>query len=115
MGTVKLVLLLLMLSSIVFCAEEKVGRRRKVRRKILRRPAKEVVNEFEPETMQDEGRGFIQRTVDADVLDLSQNMEEEEASQETQEDLSHIDEDRAGRGYVQDSIFFASADGQKEL
>ena len=105
MGKLKLVLLLLMLSSIVFCAEEKVGRRRKVRRKILRRPVKDVVNEFEPEHMQEEGRGFIQRTVDADVLDLSQNIEEE-VSQETQEDLSHIDEDRAGRGYVQDSICF---------
>ena len=102
MGTVKLVLLLLMLSSIVFCAEEKVGRRRKVRRKILRRPVKD---EFEPENMQEEGRGFIQRTVDADVLDLSQNIEED-VNQETQQDPSLVDEDRAGRGYVQNSISF---------
>ena len=96
MGTMKTFLLLLMLSSIVFCAEEK-GRRRKVRRKILRRPVKEVVNSFEPENMEEEGRGFVRKTVDADVLDLSQNMEEAE-SQEVTRDLSHIDEDRAGRG-----------------
>ena len=96
MGTMKTFLLLLMLSSIVFCAEEK-GRRRKVRRKILRRPAKEVINSFEAENMEEEGRGFVRKTVDADVLDLSQNMEETESHGITQ-DLSHIDEDRAGRG-----------------
>ena len=96
MGPMKTFLLLLMLSSIVLCAEEK-GRRRKVRRKVLRRPVKEVVNSFEPENMQEEGRGFVHKTVDADVLDLSQNMEEAE-SQEVTRDLSHIDEDRAGRG-----------------
>ena len=96
MGTLKVFLILLVLSSIVFCAEEK-GRRRKVRRKILRRPVKEVDVTFEPEDIQDEGRGFVHKTVDADVLDLSQNMEVEE-NQNIEQDISHIDEDRAGRG-----------------
>ena len=80
----------------MFCAEEK-GRRRKVRRKVLRRPVKEVVNIFEPENVQDEGRGFVHKTVDADVLDLSQNLEMKE-NQDIEQDISHIEEDRAGRG-----------------
>ena len=85
-----------MLSSIVFCAEEK-GRRRKVRRKILRRPQQEVVNVYEPEDNQDEGRGFVHKTVDSNLLDLSENMDSDE-NEKVPQDISVVEEDRAGRG-----------------
>ena len=97
MEGLKLFLLLLMLSSIVFCAEEK-GRRRKVRRKVLRRPVQEAVTVFEPESDQEEGRGFVHKTVNVNALDLSEDNEEIEQNVEDQQDLSLIDEDRAGRG-----------------
>ena len=92
----RVLLLVLMISSIVFCAEEK-GRRRKVRRKVLRRPQQEVVNVYEPEENQEEGRGFVQKTVDSNVLDLSENMDSAE-NEELQQDISLVEEDRAGRG-----------------
>jgi hypothetical protein len=96
METFKVFLLLLVLSSIVFCAEEK-GRRRKVRRKVLRRPQQEVVNVYEPEDNQEEGRGFVHKTVDSNVLDLSENTDNDE-DEELQQDMSVVEEDRAGRG-----------------
>ena len=96
METFKVFLLLLMLSSIVFCAEEK-GRRRKVRRKILRRPQQEVVNVYEPEDNQEEGWGFVHKTVDSNLLDLSENMDSDE-TEKVQQDISVVEEDRAGRG-----------------
>ena len=98
METFKVLLLLVMLSSIIFCAEEK-GRRRKVRRKVLRRPQQEVVNVYEPEENQDEGRGFLHKTVDTNILDLSKSVKYEE-NEDLKQDTSIAEEDRAGRGYV---------------
>ena len=93
MKTFKTLLILLVISGIVFCAEEK-SRRRKVRRKIIRRPATEVVEEYEPEIAQFEGRSFPRQTGSAHVVEDEEISEDEEGPQ----GMELIEEDRAGRG-----------------
>ena len=98
METLKVFLVLLMLSSIVLSAEEK-GRRRKLRRKIIRRPVQEVASSFEPDSIPEEGRSFVLEMGDTAPVDLTEKTEVEE-NVENQQDISLIEEDRAGRGYV---------------
>ena len=93
MKTFKTLLILLVISGIVFSAEEK-SRRRKVRRKIIRRPATEVVEEYEPEIAQFEGRSFPRRTGSAHIVEDEEISEDEEGPQ----GMELIEEDRAGRG-----------------
>ena len=93
MKTFKTLLILMVLSGIVFCAEEK-SRRRKVRRKIIRRPAAEVVEEYEPEPGQDEGRSFPRQLGSAHIVEDEDIVEGEEGPQ----NMEMIEEDRAGRG-----------------
>ena len=93
METLKTLFVLLVISSIVFCAEEK-SRRRKVRRKIIRRPATEVVEEYEPEIPQVEGRSFPRQTGSAHIVEDEEISEDEEGPQ----GMELIEEDRAGRG-----------------
>ena len=96
MKTFKVLLVLLMISSIVLCADER-GRRRKVRRKVLRRPVQEVVNVYEPELIPEEGRSIVFQTEDSVVPELSEK-KEIEPIEDDQQDIVLIEEDRAGRG-----------------
>ena len=92
MKTFKTLLILLVISGIVFSAEEK-SRRRKVRRKIIRRPATEVVEEYEPEIPQVEGRSFPRQAGSALIVE-----EELSEDEEGPQGMELIEEDRAGRG-----------------
>ena len=93
MKTFKTLFILVVISGIVFCAEEK-SRRRKVRRKIIRRPATEVVEEYEPEIAEVEGRSFTRQTGSTHVVEDAENAEDDEGPQ----GMELIEEDRAGRG-----------------
>ena len=96
MTTSKVFVVLLLISTIVFCAENK-GMRRLVRRKILRRPVQEVVEAYEADSTPAKSRAFLLETEEAEMPEVIEEKEIEPADEES-ENFDIVDEDRSGRG-----------------
>ena len=92
----KIFVVLLFVSSIVLSAEVK-GLRRKVRRKVLRRPVQEVVEAYEADSPPEKSRAFVLQTEEPKVPEVIEVEEIEPLEQEAR-DVALVDEDRYGRG-----------------
>ena len=92
----KVFVVLLMISSIVLCAEAQ-GMRRKVRRKVLRRPVQQVVEAYEAEITPQKSRAIVLETEEPEVPEVIE-VEGNEPAEEEARSFAAVDEDRYGRG-----------------